>query len=845
MEKLVNITAVFTLEHTEVSYTQGMTDLLSPILYVMEREDDAYIVFSAMVQRISDNFGIWCEGTLKKIERLRHLCSVLDPQLSAYLDSIQDDAFALFFGMVLIECRREFSFESSFRLLEVIWAAALCMRQREDPNWSPLATPRRRRHRRIQVSCSEVSDDLDAVPSYSEWASFMSNRSPDLIRQVFGELQTYSAIPLTRSESILCHSITNSTTYPPPPPPHPHTPPPVTERHVYTSSREQASGHTVVQAERGRDLCRADTTGADDIENETIKSEETKMETCEDEILRREESGYCEEVTRELSKFEEDENLSFNSIPSHENDVREYNGHQGDDVPATTAQGDRVCRLNSLGKERSYSAPTANNHIAGSNCSHETREKCLNSATTDDVPKFSAEQQQLTGEHTAVLADVKSRSKSHSEGEAVDNRRQLSNGQMQTMVSADDKRNELLLSEGEVVDNRFPLNKTTVQAQTEMSDMSSVGSNNTASGGGNDRGASGDGEGREGEEGEGEGEGGEGEGEGGEREGEGEGEVKMDVEGEGGSEQEDSDDQWLVVVPDSLETITQERNHSFDSGNTCDASPKPKPDVVRANNSSSAQLTSSPKLNGGGCHGNLEEHHPVDFDLETPHCVPWQPNWNSRPALSREPSSVVSMTPQHTAAAALATNGSPSTEEHEEMLRRRSFTEERDYTRSPKQPFFDALETIATISRTASPAPGVDGIPRPNSGLSAIITNLLSMERSAPAVTQESSLTVPFSDSFPLFICLAIIVQHRGQIIQGNLDFVGLSVLLNMQAGKQKLDRTLYVARQLYTRYREYQRQCFGPRFSVYEVWLDNMGTLFDVANSSNGSQRYGDGPAG
>ena len=257
------------------------------------------------------------------------------------------------------------------------------------------------------------------------------------------------------------------------------------------------------------------------------------METCEDEILRREESGYCEEVTRELSKFEEDENLSFNSIPSHENDVREYNGHQGDDVPATTAQGDRVCRLNSLGKERSYSAPTANNHIAGSNCSHETREKCLNSATTDDVPKFSAEQQQLTGEHTAVLADVKSRSKSHSEGEAVDNRRQLSNGQMQTMVSADDKRNELLLSEGEVVDNRFPLNKTTVQAQTEMSDMSSVGSNNTASGGGNDRGASGDGEGREGEEGEGEGEGGEGEGEGGEREGEGEGEVKMDVEGRG------------------------------------------------------------------------------------------------------------------------------------------------------------------------------------------------------------------------------------------------------------------------------------------------------------------------
>ena len=37
VEKLVNIAAVYTLEHNDVSYTQGMTDLLSPILYVMER----------------------------------------------------------------------------------------------------------------------------------------------------------------------------------------------------------------------------------------------------------------------------------------------------------------------------------------------------------------------------------------------------------------------------------------------------------------------------------------------------------------------------------------------------------------------------------------------------------------------------------------------------------------------------------------------------------------------------------------------------------------------------------------------------------------------------------------
>ena len=175
IQKLVNIIVIYTLEHQGLSYTQGMTDLLSPILYVMRREEDAYICFAAMVERIKNNFSVWCDGTLNKIERLRHLCEVLDPQLYSYLtNNIQEDAFALFFGMVLIDCRREFSFRDSFHLLEVVWSAAMCL---------------------------EETPDTDGV-SHSAWAGYMTNESQDVVQQVFGETKSpYSAQPLTSTVS--------------------------------------------------------------------------------------------------------------------------------------------------------------------------------------------------------------------------------------------------------------------------------------------------------------------------------------------------------------------------------------------------------------------------------------------------------------------------------------------------------------------------------------------------------------------------------------------------------------------------------------------------------------------
>ena len=169
LEKLVRVTMIYTLEHPEIKYTQGMTDMLSPLLYVMEREEDAYICFAALFTRLKENFSLWCDGALNKIERLKHLCEVLDPELFAHMTlNVTEDPFILFFGMVLIECRREFSFQDSLHLFEVI--AAVVFRNRKLPK---------------------------TLPSLTDWASYMTTDSNDVILQVFGEINSpYASHPL-------------------------------------------------------------------------------------------------------------------------------------------------------------------------------------------------------------------------------------------------------------------------------------------------------------------------------------------------------------------------------------------------------------------------------------------------------------------------------------------------------------------------------------------------------------------------------------------------------------------------------------------------------------------------
>ena len=788
---------------------------------------------------------MWCEGTLKKIERLRHLCDVLDPELSVYLAEIDEDAFALF---VLIECRREFSFKDSFHLMEVIWSAALCMQQKEDPFWSPPiptvgGAPVRRNDRSTIQALSPERDSIEfdlGTPTQAEWASFMSNQSLDVIQQVFGELQTYTAVPLTRSE---CGSISHSIFH------LSHTPPPASERRASLAARRSRQ-QMMTQSEHTADITTTTTAEIHNRGNQATTKEWTKTRnysappTQKDGNLDKEESDFqsrhtpklatasgnrldkkCTQHTSNLLNGKTDDEESFSDVSSEisrdgVHPVSMATAPTIADVPGDTVVTEkRVGLSSSLKKEQFLSGPFRSR---AATYTHGCIDKTSSNRAKNKTENRNSTQNQCNDitpiEYSTIV---------------------VPNGVLRKVNS---------LSESDLTtsppSSPPALKNDMVRTTTEMSDMSSVGSANISDGrGGLVASLEGDEEGGRGWEGE-------------ERDGGENGRVREGgdgfVDGRRSLEQENNDDEhWIVLIPDGSETGsgTEERKIPLKSSEIRDSSsnsgqPQPDGSNIRSTlptdvvDSEQNQILNRSLQNGGPSWATNHfvststDHSRMKDNLHHSREVKMLPGETviRRDSLTSPTSDVT--VHNTTSATGNSSNYSPSTRDgtgstiHEQAL-----TEDHeDRTLSPVQPFFDALETIATISRTTSPAvPGmrVEDVARPNSSVTAIVANLLSMEHSVPAVTRESSLSVPFSDSFPLFICLSIIIQQRGRILCGNLDFVGLSVLLNTQAGTQNLQRTLRIARQLYGKYREYQRLCFGPRFSVYEIWLDNMELFF------------------
>ena len=795
ISKLVNVIALYTLEHEEVSYTQGMTDLLSPILYVMEREDDAYIVFSAMAQRVSENFGTWCEGTLKKVERLRHLCEVLDPELSACLERIEDDAFALFFGMVLIECRREFSFENSFHLMEVIWSAAICMQMKEDPNWRPLSPPQARGRETSPELSSQL--ELDSVPSHSEWASFMSDRSPDVIRQVFGELQTYTAVPLTRSE---CGSLSRATL-------NVSLTPPSRQR------RRSLLGSFHGNDTRPREEGVARRTS---IDNTTI-SHDVVVDTHahghrERDVVRERDHLQSFSQTNLRERVNENERVerANRQMQVSEKKQDEENKDERERVLArpNTASSGKVSlpHSSSPNHNKSLSDPVkrkATVKSTGDSSSHgndKVRECLVNgpSSTTEVTNGSHKAPDMSSGYETAV----------NSNREWVVAR---GNGPLRRTCSAADLSPALSPSPSPLPPPPSARQQLVMRGQTELSDLSSIGSTNGSGRASNERGL-----------------------------------LIAGTEYEGGREDEksvhlddtdrshtppglDPDRDFTILAAASTTDMPHQRDgvrHSVQGYTTLPRKAHTQHAEVRERDVTllAGEMPNHTYDRGRGNtfasgkkHTNKEvaeedeEREERDFASNTPH----RPEQGQRGLIfANRDSEDTRHSTQH---------------DRDWTLQDRSLTMDMEYPPvSPVPPFFDALETLASVSRPNSPAPPTEADTHHAPAVTALVGHLLSGEhRAAPNITREESLSVPFSDSFPLFLCLSLLVQHRGRIIHDHLDFVGLSILLNTQAGVQSLTRSLKIARRLYERYREYQRLCFGTRFSVYDVWLDNMETMF------------------
>ncbi|KAI8022895.1 TBC1 domain family member 15 [Camellia lanceoleosa] len=118
---LRDILLTYSFYNFDLGYCQGMSDLLSPILSIMRDESESFWCFVALMERLGPNFNRDQNGMHTQLFALSKLVELLDSPLHNYFT--QNDCLNYFFCFrwVLIQFKREFEFETTMRLWEVLW----------------------------------------------------------------------------------------------------------------------------------------------------------------------------------------------------------------------------------------------------------------------------------------------------------------------------------------------------------------------------------------------------------------------------------------------------------------------------------------------------------------------------------------------------------------------------------------------------------------------------------------------------------------------------------------------------------------------------------------------------
>ncbi|KAI5613991.1 TBC1 domain family member 25 [Silurus asotus] len=120
---LTNLLTTFAITHPQVSYCQGMSDIASPILAVMDNEAHAFICFCGIMKRLEGNFRPDGQLMSIKFQHLKLLLQYSDPEFYTYLVSKGADDLFFCYRWLLLELKREFAFDDALRMLEVTWSS--------------------------------------------------------------------------------------------------------------------------------------------------------------------------------------------------------------------------------------------------------------------------------------------------------------------------------------------------------------------------------------------------------------------------------------------------------------------------------------------------------------------------------------------------------------------------------------------------------------------------------------------------------------------------------------------------------------------------------------------------
>eukprot|EP01137_Pigoraptor_chileana_P006778 Opistho-2@51467 len=122
LRRLFEILLTYSFYDFDLGYVQGMSDLLAPILVVMDDDVDAFWCFSSVMDVMHNNFERDQNGMHTHLKRLADLLKVASPQLFRYFEEHDSSNLYFCFRWLLIMFKREFPFGDVMRLWEVCWS---------------------------------------------------------------------------------------------------------------------------------------------------------------------------------------------------------------------------------------------------------------------------------------------------------------------------------------------------------------------------------------------------------------------------------------------------------------------------------------------------------------------------------------------------------------------------------------------------------------------------------------------------------------------------------------------------------------------------------------------------
>ncbi|KAF3436126.1 hypothetical protein FNV43_RR23218 [Rhamnella rubrinervis] len=122
--KLWTVLSVYAWMDNDIGYVQGMNDICSPMVILLDNEEDAFWCFERAMRRLRENFRCSASsiGVQTQLGTLSQIIKAIDPKLHQHLEDLDGGEYLFAFRMLMVLFRREFSFVDSLYLWELMWA---------------------------------------------------------------------------------------------------------------------------------------------------------------------------------------------------------------------------------------------------------------------------------------------------------------------------------------------------------------------------------------------------------------------------------------------------------------------------------------------------------------------------------------------------------------------------------------------------------------------------------------------------------------------------------------------------------------------------------------------------